>query len=204
MLELYRSLTRNIHPGSLAVAIAFDLLWSGGEGLATLTGWGVILLIFFSITVFVASFGAVTLIQRFGSADEWSSALTKGLIIGVLSAIPYSFIGLGVAAFWMFMRLTVGVDQETILLGKLTQNWREIEIILRKLAPPDVRNANLDEVINCLHSRHLLSSSLKDKLHDLRRQRNINMHEISTQELANLVDEVQAMHTALRTRFLNA
>lgn len=201
--DIYHKLSLYLHPGSLLIAVAFDLLWSLPEVGSTLTIWGIILLLFFSITVFVACFIPVTLIQRLGSGDEWSTALLKGLILGILAAIPYSFIGMVVGAFWGIMRLTYGVDQEVILLGKLTKSWREIEITLRKLAPPDVRSRSLDEVINYLHDQHLLSSTLADQLHDLRRQRNTNMHEISTDELAALVDNVQAMQNTLRVRFLH-
>lgn len=203
MKELYQKLSLYLNPGSLIVAVAFDLLWSLPEGALTASWVGIILLPIAIITVFIASFGTVTLIQRYGSLDEWNTALTKGLIIGVLAAIPYSFIGLAAAGFWSFMRLTYGVDQEVILLGKLTRGWREIEVVLRKLAPPDVRGRSLDEVINYLRDQRLLSSALAEQLHDLRKQRNVNMHEISTDELATLVDSVQAMENTLHTRFLN-
>lgn len=203
MRELYNKLTLYLHPGSLLVAIAFDLLWSLPEGALTASWVGIILLPIAVTTVFAASFIAVTLIQRCGSLDEWQPALTKGLILGVLAAIPYSFIGLGVGAFWGFMRLTYGVDQEVILLGKLTKSWREIEITLRKLVPPDLQRGSLEDVINYLRDQRLLSRDLADDLHNLRRQRNINMHEMSTDELAHLVDDVQTMQNALRTRFLN-
>lgn len=201
--DLYRKLSLYLHPGSLIVAVAFDLLWSIPEGGLTASWVGIILLPIAVISVFVASFGVVTLIQRYGSLDNWQMALTKGLVIGVLAAIPYSFIGMGVAAFWGFMRLTYGVDQEVILLGKLTKAWREIEVTLRRLAPPDIRKGSLDDVINYLRDQHLLSRDLADQLHELRRQRNTNMHEISTDELAILVDNVEGMQNRLRIRFLN-
>jgi hypothetical protein len=203
MKELYRKLSQYLHPASLLVAAAFDLLWGVPEGALTASWVGVVLLPVAFVSIFFVCFGAVTAIQRFGSGDEWSGALTKGLILGVLAAIPYSFIGMGVSAFWLIMRLTYGVDPEVILLGKLTRSWREIEGILRKLAPPDTRSQSLDEVINCLHSQRLLSRTLAEELHTLRKQRNITMHEMSTAELDTLVEQVQAMENTLRRRFLN-
>jgi hypothetical protein len=200
--NLYHKLSLYLHPGSLIVAVAFDLLWSLPEGALTASWVGIILLPIAIITVFIATFATVTLIQRYGSIEGWNTALTKGLIIGVLAAIPYSFIGLAVAGFWGFMRLTYGVDQEVILLGKLTRSWREIEVTLRRLVLPEIRNAPFEVVINHLRDQHLLSRDLADQLHELRRQRNTNMHEISTDELATLVDNVQTMQNILRTRFL--
>jgi len=67
----------------------------------------------------------------------------------------------------------------------------------------DIRKGSLDDVINYLRDQRLLSRDLADQLHELRKQRNVNMHEISTDELALLVDNVQAMQNTLRMRFLN-
>ena len=202
MKDLYLYVTQRIHPGSILVTVALDLVWSLFEGGSTASFVGILLLPFLSGTIFIASFGAVTLIQRFGSGDEWSSALTKGLALGILAAVPFSVVGMIGAAGLGLMRLAYGVDEEVILLGKLTRSWREIESTLRNLAPTDVRSSSLDDVINYLYSQRLLSRTLKDQLHELRKQRNINTHEISTDELARLVEEVQAMENTLRARFL--
>jgi len=202
MKDLYLYITQRIHPGSILVAIAFDLLWSLFEGVSTLSLVGIILLPILMGTVFIASFGAVTLIQRLGSGDDWGAAASKGLALGVLAAVPFSVIGVVGAAIWGAMRLTYGVDQEVILLGKLTRSWREIERILRRLAPESPRTESLDDLINSLYIRRLLSRELKDQLHELRRQRNTNMHEVSTDELARLVEEVQSMESILQARFL--
>lgn len=204
MKELYRKLSMVLHPGSLIVAVAFDLLWSLPEGALTASWVGIMLLPIAIATVFIASFGAVTLIQRYSALDDWGTSLTKGLILGILAAVPYSFIGVGVGLFWGFMRLTYGVDQEVILLGKLTKSWREIEVILRRLLPPEMHSAKTETVINYLRDQHLLSNSLAAQLHDLRRQRNKNVHEFTTNELAILVDNSISMQNTLRMRFLNA
>lgn len=202
MKEFYIYITQRIHPGSIVVAVAFDLIWSLFEGGSTASVVGIILLPFLAGTIFFASFGAVALIQRFSSGDEWGSAISKGLVLGILAAVPFSVVGVAGAAGLGLMRLVYGVDEEVILLGKLTRSWREIEGILRKIAPPDVRGSSLDDVINHLYSQRFLSNTLKDQLHELRRQRNINTHQISTDELAGLVENVQAMENTLRMRFL--
>ena len=202
MKDLYLYITQRIHPGSIIVTIAFDLLWSLFEGGVTASFVGIIFLPILIGTIFIASFSAVTLIQRLGSGDEWSAALSKGLALGILAAVPFSAVGVIGGAGLGLMRLVYGVDEEVILLGKLTRSWREVEGILRRLAPPDIRNDGIDEVINHLHSGRLLSSTLNDQLHELRKQRNINTHEISTAELASLVEKVQAMENTLHLRFL--
>ena len=203
MKDLYLYITQRFHPGSILVAAAFDLLWSFFEGGSTVSIVGIIFLPILVGTVFIASFGTVTLIQRLGSGDEWGAALSKGLALGILAAVPFSVIGLIGAAGWGAMRLMYGVDQEVILLGKLTRSWREIEATLRNLAPRDIRNNSLDILIDSLYSQRLLSRTLKDQLHELRKQRNINTHEISTDELGRLVEEVQAMERTLHARFLH-
>ena len=200
MKDLYLYITQRIHPGSILTAIAFDLLWSLFEGLSTASFVGVIILPILSGSIFVVSFGAVTLIQRYASNDEWSAAMSKGLALGIFAAVPYSVIGAVAAAGLGLMRLVYGVDEEVILLGKLTRSWREIERILRKRAPAELRT--LDEVINQLYEHRMLSRTLKDQLHELRKQRNVNTHELSTAELSELVEDVQAMEHTLRTRFL--
>ena len=198
MKELYRYINLQFHPGSILVAAGFDILWSLFEGGSTLSIVGIILLPLFMGTVFIASFGAVTLIQKLGFGDEWGPALAKGLTLGILAALPFSVIG---TAIWGAMRLTYGVDQEVILLGKLTRSWREIESILRPMAP-ELRSQSVETVIDTLYARGRLSQSLKDQLHELRRQRNVNIHNVSTGQLAGLVDEVQTMENALRGRFI--
>jgi len=201
MKDLYRYLNRQFHPLSIVVAVAFDILWSLFEGGSTLSIVGIILLPLFMGTVFIASFFAVTLIQKLAFGDEWGPALSKGLALGILAALPFSVMGVVGGAIWGAMRLTYGVDEEVILLGKLTRSWREIESTLRRLAP-ELRNQSFEIVIETLYDRRLLSRILRDQLHELRRQRNVNIHNVSTGELASLVDQVQSMESTLRGRFI--
>lgn len=201
MKDLYRYINRQFHPLSIVVAAAFDILWSLFEGGSTLSIVGIILLPLFMGTVFIASFGAVTLIQKFSFGDEWGPAFSKGLALGILAALPFSVIGVVGGAIWGAMRLTYGVDEEVILLGKLTRSWREIESTLRRLAP-EMRNQSFETVIDTLYDRRLLSRTLRDQLHELRRQRNVNIHNVSSAELARLVDQVQSMENTLRGRFI--
>jgi len=106
------------------------------------------------------------------------------------------------AAVWGVMRLTYGVDEEVILLGKLTRSWRAIEVTLQRMAPIEIRNQNTQEVIDYLYEQRYLSAGLRDRLQELRKQRNENVHKMTNRELASLVDEVQAVESTLRVRFL--
>lgn len=71
-----------IHPLAAAGLILCDLMLFGGEA-ATL-GAGMAL----SLPVGVALGLASILLQRFSYRDDWGTAIGKGLILGVLTAIP--------------------------------------------------------------------------------------------------------------------
>ena len=197
MRDLYLSITRHIHPASLATTIALDLLWSVFETGSAASLVGILIMPFLMGVVFCLCFGAVTLIQRYSAYDDWPAALSKGLALGIVAAIPFSIVGLGVAAGWGLMHLLYGVDQEVILLGKLARSWRKIELTLRQMAAPELKNRGLDEVIDHLHARKIISAGQRDHLHELRKQRNFTMHQVSAQELESLVSDVQAMEAAL-------
>ncbi len=198
MKNIYQYITQRIHPGSIIAAIALDLLWSIFESGATASLAAIFFLPLLIGMVFATSFSAVTLIQRFGSGDDWPSAIAKGGTLGVLTAVPYFMVGLVSITGWGVMSLTYGVNKEMVLLGKLTHSWRKIEGGLRKLTPQEMRFQGRDEVINYLYAQGIFSAELKNHLHELRKQRNVNMHVMSTDELARLVDEVQEMEYTLR------
>ncbi len=95
MKNLYLYITQRIHPGSILLAIALDLFWSLFETGSSASLVGIVLLPILSGTIFITSFGAVTLIQRYASNDKWSAAMSKGLALGIfadnrdLPAIPH-------------------------------------------------------------------------------------------------------------------
>jgi hypothetical protein len=202
MKNLYLYLTTNLHPGSLIVTIALDLLWSALEGALTVSVIGILLVPILIAIIFMICFGAVTSIQLSAAHDDWPAALAKGFALGVVAAIPFSVVGLIIGIVWGLLYAIYGVDEEVVLLGKLTRGWRDVEMALRRLAPPEVRNRNIDEVIDYLYDNRILSNELKNQLHELRRLRNINMHEMSTSELSVLVGDVLSMSQTLRGRML--
>jgi hypothetical protein len=202
MKNLYLYLTNQFHSGSLIVLIALDLFWSVFEGGLAITGIGFLTIPLLMVVIFPLCFTAVTLIQKYAFYDDWPAALAKGLGFGIVAALPFSFVGILVAAGWGLMRLLYGVDQEVILLGKLTHAWRDVELTLRRLAPLEVRNETIEDVINYLYNHSLLSATVKDRLHDLRKLRNVNTHEISTNELSALVEAVLSTRDNLQRRNL--
>jgi hypothetical protein len=202
MKNLYIYLTNQFHSGSLIVLIALDLFWSVFEGGLAVTGIGFLIIPLLMVVIFPLCFTAVTLIQKYAFNDHWPAALAKGLGFGIVAALPFSFVGILVAAGWGLMRLLYGVDQEVILLGKLTHAWRDVELTLRRLAPPDIRNETTEDVINYLYNHRVLSANVKDRLHYLRKLRNVNTHEISTNELSALVDAVLSTRDNLQRRIL--
>lgn len=202
MKDFYLYITNQLHPASLITFILLDLAWSGVEGAVDLTGIGLLLTPIFSIIIFAICFPCVILIQRYAFYDNWSAALVKGLTLGFLAALPLSFVGLGVAFIWGALRIFYGVDEEVILLGKLTYAWREIEKFLRNAAPYEFRGWPTGELINYYYETGRLSASQRDHLQKLRKMRNLHTHEMSTDQLASLVDEVTAIQNSLQMRFM--
>ena len=201
MKDFYLYITNQLNPASLIAFIALDLVWSAIEGAVDLTGIGLLFTPILNLVIFSICFPCVILIQRYASYDHWSAALAKGLTLGLLAALPFSFIGLGTALVWGALRIFYRVDEEMILLGKLTYAWREIEKSLRSSAPYYVSTKTMDEVINYHYDTGRLSATQRDDLHELRRLRNLHAHEMSTDQLASLVEDVIAMQVSLQMRF---
>jgi hypothetical protein len=202
MKTLYLYLTNQFHPGSLIVLIALDLLWSVIEGGLAATGIGLLLYPLLMLFVFIICFPLVTSIQKFSFYDDWPAALAKGFAFGVVAALPFSFISLFVAAAWGLLHLLYGADEEVILLGKLTRGWREIELALQRLGPPEIRHWSTEDIINYLYSKGVLSPAHTERLHELRKLRNAAVHEVNSVELSSLVDAVLLIRDNLKRRYL--
>lgn len=202
MKNFYIYLTNNLHPTSLIVTIALDLVWSVFEGGLTASIIGILAIPLLMATIFLVELVTVTLIQRYAAYDDWPAALVKGFGLGVFAALPFSFVGLALGAVWGVLHMIYGVDQEVILLGKLTLAWRDIEGSLRRLAPPEYRQSSTEEIINILFDGGMITATTRSRLHELRKLRNINTHEFSTTELEVLVDEVIAMRDSFQDRSL--
>ena len=81
-----------IHPLSSFIVIVLDGLWSLLEIGATISIAGILALLPFIMMAGISGFVAVCLVQRFVAQDDWAASVTKGLLMGIVVAIPY-FIG---------------------------------------------------------------------------------------------------------------
>src|SRR5258706_226865 len=82
-----------VHWISGLLTFAIDSLWSIPEMLAAASLVGLVLVPIFAFLSGLFCFVAVLIIQRFIAKDSWGMALIKSLVIGLIAAIPFPFIG---------------------------------------------------------------------------------------------------------------
>jgi len=198
MKQTFISFNNQINLYSLLVTAAFDFLWNGIDA----TGVGLCL----APVIFLLCFTAVTLIQRQISQDEMNTALTKGLILGVIAALPFSVITTTAGVIFGALQLRYGTDQDVVLLGELTKAWKNLERVLKSpFSPSDQRAMKLDETIDALYERNLISAAEQSELHALRMARNKIVHnsqqqDVSVAELSELVARVKEFGANLARR----
>jgi hypothetical protein len=78
-----------IHPLSALVTIVLDNIFGVIE-LVPAT------LVFTSISVGLLGTVAVTLVQHYLAKEEWGAAIAKGLVMGIISGVPWSVAGTAV------------------------------------------------------------------------------------------------------------
>jgi len=71
-----------LHPLVAIAMISVDLMLFGPEWALGPVGWAVSVMVAFALTI------PCILLQRFAYRDEWTVAISKGVIIGILTAIP--------------------------------------------------------------------------------------------------------------------
>lgn len=198
MKQAFLSVNHQINPYSLLVTVAFDFLWN----IPDLFGVGLCL----APVIFLLCFGTVTLIQRHISQDDLNTAMTKGLLLGVLAALPFSVITTTASILFGVLQLRYGADQDVMLLGELTKAWKNLEHVLKSpFSPAEQRAMNLDETIDALFERGLISAAEQSELHMLRMARNKIVHnsqqqEVSIAELSELVGKVKQFSANLGRR----
>ena len=87
-----------LHPFVGIGMIAVDVMLFPGEGVSLGGTWPISIAIAAALTI------PCVLIQKYGMKEEWGLAIGKGLMVGVLTAIPtplpsiFTFIGTGLGA----------------------------------------------------------------------------------------------------------
>jgi len=82
-----------VHWLSGLVTFAIDSLWSIPEMIAAASVVGLVLVPILAIISGLCCFVAVLVIQRWVAKDGWGAAFIKGLVIGLIAAIPFPFVG---------------------------------------------------------------------------------------------------------------
>jgi hypothetical protein len=82
-----------IHVLSALVTIVLDSLWGVLQAGAIIPTLTIPLMIGFSIISFLTCAWCVVCVQRFIDRDSWTTATIKGLIMGVVAAVPFMVTG---------------------------------------------------------------------------------------------------------------
>lgn len=132
--KFYFYLTENIHPYSLIIAIVLDLLWTIPE-----LAIGSCLEIPLMVGIFFICYSAVNSIQLNLAGDEKSAAQTKGLVFGIIAAVPFSVVGLLASVIYGLiyglLKIVFGYDKYAMVVGKFVLEWAKFEGDVDKLLP---------------------------------------------------------------------
>jgi hypothetical protein len=82
-----------IHLLSAIVVLALDWMWTFVEAFAAFTIIGILCFGFLSIISGALAFLAVYLIQYYVAKDSGGEALAKGIVMGLVVAVPFPVIG---------------------------------------------------------------------------------------------------------------
>ena len=201
MKRTYLTIQENINPYSLVTTVGLDLLWSLFEGGIFASIVGILLAPLLMGVIFIICFIIVSLVQHNVSGDSWQKALTKGLVLGFLASLPLSIVGTILGLGYGLLYLIYGTDEETILLGKLTKEWRTLERTIRA----SFKNTNgsknmLDDYIKTLYSYRIISASEYNELDQLRKIRNTTIHNKTHQELAFSIERLKYLRIQIESR----
>jgi len=199
-------LTQEASGFTWAVAIALDLFWNLLDGMSIFSGIGIICYPVVMAGIFTACFLTVTLIQHYGSGDEWKPAMNKGIVFGVIAALPFSLVSLIAGAFGLIVKGNRGSDY-TFSFGKFGINYRELEKTIKHaaistgLSNGNWREITMETAINTLERAGKLSGREAQELHELRGARNVAHHEETPNNLMLWVDQSERLLQKYRDRF---
>lgn len=81
-----------LHPLAAVTIIALDGVFGAFEIIDPLA------IVLTSVGVGILGFAATTMVQRNLAHESWGSALSKGLVMGILAGVPYPIMGTAIAA----------------------------------------------------------------------------------------------------------
>ncbi len=85
-----------VHFFSAMAIIALDMIWGGFEGGAVASILGILALPFLSMMIFGIAFLTVAFTQYYVARDGLGASIAKGLVLGILAAVPFPIMGTAV------------------------------------------------------------------------------------------------------------
>lgn len=100
-----------VHAMSALLTLTLDLLWGGGEGVAALTGIGLLAVpVLMAITFFCTLIGTL-LVQKFIAKDGFGISAAKAFVLAILAGVPFPVTGTAVGVLlisWSGLSLVGG------------------------------------------------------------------------------------------------
>jgi hypothetical protein len=180
--KLYFYITENVHAYSLIVFVLLDLLWNVLELVITIPVIGPCLEVILIGLIFGVCFLAVYQIQQKIAGDDQQTARTKGMIFGVLAALPFSLVGWMFAGLTGALKLFFGYDRYATLAGKVTLAWAQLEKNITRLLPASYINSMdentkpISQKLQYLRNNGSISQATYDDLTAVRHIRNSIAH----------------------------
>jgi hypothetical protein len=206
MRSFFYWLAQEVSPFSWLVAIALDLVWNLADGASIFSGFGVLCYPVVMTGIFGLCFLSVACIQHFIAGDEWKPALNKGLIFGIIAALPFSVVSLVAGGISLLVKGSRGTEFDAAF-GRFGLNYRELEKTIKQaaLACGGVnggwRELTMETAINTLERAGRLSRFEARELHELRIARNEAHHAETPANLSAWVDQSAQLLQKYRERF---
>jgi len=204
MKEIFKSLGQ-IHGLSWILTIVLDLIWNIPDLVAFCSIYGIPTIPYISAVIFVLCFIIVTLIQRFLSEDEWGKAVLKGLVMGILAAVPFSIVTFVARSIYKGLELVVGKDEKR-LFGALGIIWREFENLVIPKAislgyrPKNGEEDDMERAITYLVKKGVVQSPDNSELNLIRKGYNKTKHVATPSNINELIQQSEKLLDKYRGR----
>jgi len=194
MRKIFESLGE-IHGLSWVLTIVLDLIWNIPDVTAFCSIEGIPAIPLLSLTIFIICFVIVTLVQRFVSEDEWEKAVTKGVVMGALAAVPFSIVTfVGRSIYKSVQRLF-----EATQVGSVLIPWREFEQLAKAKAialgfpVPPGNKIKIAKVITFLVAKGVIAKSDKVALDAIREGRDHTVHYDTPEMVQELIAQSEKL-----------